>query len=166
MTKSLILHGVPHPDFSKLKTQMSFSWFRVRWMNLEAQPWWFTQSEKAISEPDKNLGLHYPRDYPPRLHSTCRKFSFPKFLQPGKCSRITLAVQFSSVSQSCPTLRPHGLQHARLPYPSPTPRAYSNSSIASVMPSNHLILFCPLLLPPSNFLSIRVFSSESLLHIR
>ena len=34
---------------------------------------------------------------------------------------------FSSVGQLCLTLWPHGLQHARLPCPSPTPRAYSNS---------------------------------------
>ena len=39
-------------------------------------------------------------------------------------------------------------------------------SIESVMPSNHLILCCPLLLPPSIFLSIRVFSIESVLSIR
>ena len=39
-------------------------------------------------------------------------------------------------------------------------------SIESVMPSNHLILCCPLLLLPSIFPSIRVFSSESPLHIR
>ena len=39
-------------------------------------------------------------------------------------------------------------------------------SIESVMPSNHLILCCPLLLPPSIFPSIRVFSSESVLRIR
>ena len=39
-------------------------------------------------------------------------------------------------------------------------------SIASVMPSNHLILCCPLLLPPSIFPSIRVFSNESALCIR
>ena len=39
-------------------------------------------------------------------------------------------------------------------------------SIESVMPSNHLILCCPLLLPPSIFPSIRVFSNESVLHIR
>ena len=36
-------------------------------------------------------------------------------------------IQFSSVTQSCLTLRPHGLQHARLPCPSPTPGACSNS---------------------------------------
>ena len=34
---------------------------------------------------------------------------------------------FSLVAQSCPTLWPHGLQHARLPCPSPTPGACSNS---------------------------------------
>ena len=39
-------------------------------------------------------------------------------------------------------------------------------SIESVMPSNHLILCCPPLLPPSIFPSIRVFSNESVLHIR
>ena len=39
-------------------------------------------------------------------------------------------------------------------------------SIESVMPSNHLILCCPLLLPPSVFPRIRVFSRESVLHIR
>ena len=40
------------------------------------------------------------------------------------------------------------------------------TSIQSVMPSNHLILSCPLLLLPSVFPSIRVFSSESALRIR
>ena len=39
-------------------------------------------------------------------------------------------------------------------------------SIESVMPSNHLILCHPLLLPPSIFPSIRVFSNESVFHIR
>ena len=39
-------------------------------------------------------------------------------------------------------------------------------SIESVMPSNHLILCRPLLLPPSTFPSIRIFSNESALHIR
>ena len=39
-------------------------------------------------------------------------------------------------------------------------------SIELVMPSNHLILCCPLLLPPLIFPSIRVFSNESVLRIR
>ena len=39
-------------------------------------------------------------------------------------------------------------------------------SVESVMPSNHLILCCPLLLRPSIFPSIRVFSNESVLHVR
>ena len=64
------------------------------------------------------------------------------------------------------SLSPDELQQARLPCPSPTPRTYSNMSITLVMPSNLLILCCPLLLPPSIFLSIRVFSNESVLSIR
>ena len=62
------------------------------------------------------------------------------------------------------SLQLQGLQHARPPCPSPTPRACSNSY--PQMPSNHVILCCPLLLPPSIFLKIRVFSSESVPCIR
>ena len=40
---------------------------------------------------------------------------------------MKLRDQFSSVTQSCLTLQPHGLQHARLPCPSPIPGACSNS---------------------------------------
>ena len=46
------------------------------------------------------------------------------------------------------------------------PEPIQTLSIKSVMPSNHLILCCPLLLPPLLFASIRVFSNESVLHIR
>ena len=80
---------------------------------------------------------------------------------------VLASASVSSVAQSCLTLRPYGLQHARLPCPSPTPRACSDScSIESVMPSNHLILCHPFLLLPSIFPRIRVFSNESVLHIR
>ena len=76
------------------------------------------------------------------------------------------SVQFSHWVMSN-FLRPHGLQHARLPCPSPTLRAYSNSCPQSrSMPSNHLILCGPLLLLPLIFPSIRVFSNESVLCIR
>ena len=44
------------------------------------------------------------------------------------CGRwINYITQFNSVAQSCLTLWPNGLQHARLSCPSPTPRVYSNS---------------------------------------
>ena len=62
-------------------------------------------------------------------------------------------------------LWPHELQHTRLPCPSPTPEACSNSCPLSQW-SNHLILCHPLLLPPSIFPSISVFSNESVLWIR
>ena len=58
-------------------------------------------------------------------------------------------VQFSR-SVVSDALRPNGLQHARLPCPSPTPGACSNSnSEESVVPSNRPIP-CPLLLPSTN----------------
>ena len=61
------------------------------------------------------------------------------------------------------SLRPHGLQHASLPCPSVSPQSCSNS--CPLMPSNHLLLCHPLLLP-SIFPSIRVFSNKLALHIR
>jgi len=63
-------------------------------------------------------------------------------------------------------LQPQGLQHSRPPCPSPTPGVYLDSSVESVIPSNYLILCCPLFLPPLIFPSIRVFSNESVLPIR
>ena len=75
--------------------------------------------------------------------------------------------QFSSVAQSCPTLcNPMNLSmQASLSITSSwsLPRLMP---IESVMPSYHLILCCPLLLLPSIFPSIRVFSNKSALCIR
>ena len=59
------------------------------------------------------------------------------------------------------SLKHYGLQHARLRCPSLSPRACSNSC-----PSNHLTFCHPLLLLPSIFPSIRVFSNELALPIR
>ena len=100
----------------------------------------------------------------------------------GRCwlSIYSMYVQYSARCEGCPLLfshqvvsyssRPHGLQHARLLCPSPTSSSNTNllkpMSIESVMPSNHLILCRPLLLLPSIFPSIRVFSNESVLRIR
>ena len=79
--------------------------------------------------------------------------------------------QLSSVQFSAPvvsdSLRPDRLKQARPPCPSPNSQSLLKlRSIELVMPSNHLILFHPLLLLPSIFPSIRVFSNESVLHIR
>ena len=74
-------------------------------------------------------------------------------------------VQFSG-SVVSDSLRPHGLQHARLPCSSSLQSLLRLLSIESVMPSNHLNLCHPLLLLPSVFPSIRVFSNESVLCIR
>ena len=81
-------------------------------------------------------------------------------------NRNTTSVQFnrSVVSDS---LWPHEPQHARPPCPSPTPGVYPNPCPLSwwchpTISSSD----CPLLLPPSIFPSIRVFSNESALCIR
>ena len=75
-------------------------------------------------------------------------------------------VQFSHSVMS-DSLQPHGLQHSRLPCPSPTPRACSNSCPSgqwchSTLSSSVI----PFLLLPSVFPCIRVFSNESVFHIR
>ena len=60
------------------------------------------------------------------------------------------------------SLRPHGLQHTRLPGPSLISRSSLKlTSMESMLPSSHLILCHPLILLSSVFPSIRVFSSES-----
>ena len=76
------------------------------------------------------------------------------------------SVQFSSVSQSCPTLcDPMNSSMLGLPVHHQLPELPQLMSIESVMPSSHLILCHPLLLPPIPP-SIRVFSNESTLHMR
>ena len=68
-----------------------------------------------------------------------------------------------SVTKSCLTLRTQRLQHSWLLCLSLSPGV---CTIESVMPFNHLILCCTLILLTSIFPSIRVFSNESVLCIR
>ena len=63
------------------------------------------------------------------------------------------------------SLQPRKLQHTRLSCPSPSPGVLKLMSIELVMPSNYLIFCHPLLLRPSIFSSIRIFSNESVLRI-
>ena len=79
------------------------------------------------------------------------------------------SVKWLVVSDS---LQPRGLQHARTPCPLPTPGVYQNSCPLNqwchptISFSVTLILCRPLLLPPSIFPSLTVFSNESVLHFR
>ena len=81
---------------------------------------------------------------------------------------MSSSVQFSSVTTSCPIFcSPTTAAHqASLSVHHQLSELAQTHVHESVMPSNHLILCCPLLLLPSIFPSIRVFSSESVLHIR
>ena len=75
--------------------------------------------------------------------------------------------QFTSVTQSCLTLcNPWTIACQASLYITNSQSLLKLMSIESVIPSNHLFLYCPLLLLPSIFPSIRVFSSESVLCIR
>ena len=103
---------------------------------------------------------------PPSLHPFF--LSFSKSLSSSCKSQVNpqkmVLFSCSAVSNS---LRPHGLQHTRLPSPSPSPRACSNSCPSSRWCHPTVAsLYCPLLLLPSIFPKIRVFSNELALHIR
>jgi len=94
-------------------------------------------------------------------HYAWKELSLDGFLE-----RDVIALQFSSVAQSCPTLCD--------PMNCSTPgllsitnsRSSPRLTFESVMPSSHLILCRPLLLLPPIPPSIRVFSNESSLHMR
>ena len=82
-------------------------------------------------------------------------------------SVTSISVQFRSVTQSCPTLcDPKDCSMPGLPVHHHSQSLLKLISIESVMPCNHLILCRPLLLQPSIFPSIRVFSNESTLCMR
>ena len=85
-----------------------------------------------------------------------RLFSIWQYLNPVQLS-------FSVVSHF---LRPHGLRTLGFPLHHQLPDFTQITFIETVTPSNHLILYRPLLLPPSIFPSISVFSNESVLCIR
>ena len=94
----------------------------------------------------------------------CSSFNIPVVCKAwGWTYSYILLCSRSIMSES---LWPHGLQHARLACPSPSSGASGLMSIESVMPSIHLILCLPLLLLPSIFPRIRVFSNVSALCIR
>ena len=77
------------------------------------------------------------------------------------------ALKFSSPTQSCPTLcNPMDCITQGFPVHHQLPVYPNSCPLSWLMSSNHLILCCPLLLLPSIFHKIRVFSNQSALHIR
>ena len=105
----------------------------------------------------KKLRLTETKKYCSGQNSMAREMS---------CYQILSSIQFSSVTQLCPTLSPHGLQHTRPSCPQPTPRVYSHSCPLSWWCDPTVSSCRPLLLPPSIFPSKRVFSNESILCIK
>ena len=101
----------------------------------------------------------------PALTRKWNDVSYDRYIIPYDRFVLFSSIQFSR-SVVSDSLRPHELQCARPSCPSPVRSSLKLTSIESVMPSNHLILCCPLLLLPAIFPSIRVFSNESVLHIR
>ena len=82
--------------------------------------------------------------------------------------RLAGNVQFSSVTQSCPTLcNPMDCSTPGLPAHHQLPELAQTHvhRVSDAIQPSHLILCRPLLLPPSNFPSFRVFSIKSVLHI-
>ena len=104
---------------------------------------------------------------PPQTKKAFEKNLCPPMSGQGKCDKYTY--QLSSV-QSFSGIQlfatPWNAAHQASLFITNSPRLLKLMSIESVMPSNHLFLYCPLLLLASIFPSIRVFSNESVLHIR
>ena len=84
---------------------------------------------------------------------------------PIQCVIKSIVVIIQSISP-VPTLWPHGLQHTRFLTPPLSPGVRSNSCPLSQWCYITILIACSLLLLPSIFPSIRVFSNESFLHIR
>ena len=83
------------------------------------------------------------------------------------CSSLCRVVQFSSVAQLCPTLcDPMDGSTLSLSVHHQLPAFTQLMSIESVMPSKHIILCRPILLPPLICPRIRVFTNESVLQVR
>ena len=106
-----------------------------------------------MSQQKKDINFSTFSSHPPM--ALFSNIFFSTYCMPGTVVILFSSVQFSSVTQSCPTLWPHGLQHIRLPCPSPPPGAYPNSCPSSpwchptisfsVVPfSSHLQSFPPL----------------------
>ena len=88
-----------------------------RWSVVETKSW-----SSSVNMETKSCGIHVVWR---TLALESKGYRFRSW--PLLSSNVTLGKSVSSVTQSCPILWPHGLQHTRLPCPSPTPEACSDS---------------------------------------
>ena len=90
-----------------------------------------------------------------------------KKIEQEESGSLTSNYTISSVAQSCLTLcNPMNRSTPGLPVHHQLPEFTQTHVHELVMPFNHLIFCCPLLLPPAIFPNIRVFSNETVLRIR
>ena len=134
-----------HPLSQERKIIGVLIWGKLEMMQAIFRPCWdiIPQTCKKWKGQCRQIPLPSPAFHPPS--------SWQKLLAKQKqlCSVSThitkLRIEGSWCSAKlCLTLRPHALQHARLPCPSLSPRVYSDSCpLSQVIPSNHLIFCCP-----------------------
>ena len=136
-------------------------------------PLYLSWSWQILGKDTQNIripGLHFPENPLPGAWSRIEEYLLCNSLSDSSEFKNPFPVgQFSSVQSlshvwlfTTPWTTAHQASLSITNSPSPP----KPMSVESVMPSNHLILCCPLLLLPSIFPSIRVFSNESALHIR
>ena len=133
--------------------------------------WGFTYKQ-GISAPGAFIMDTAEASLDSPVHSLCcHPACTEMMLRHGPCAHQGHSPGFRSVQFRCSvvsdSLWPHGLQHCQASLSVTNSRSLLKlMSIELVMPSNHLILCRPLLLLPSIFPSIMVFSDESVLRIR
>ena len=128
---------------------------RFRWLQMNA----------VMQQGEINFSPSIRRDEKNKQNSKDRKVN--SLMHCWKIGNTNLSYQFGSVVQSCPTLC-NSVDEAACRASMSITNSWSLLKLLSielVMPSSHLILCHPLLLLPSIFPSIRVFSNESVLHI-
>ena len=126
--------------------------------------WWFIQPLTPVPSPEVQGGMRVRVSLGLGLESLTPLIVPWSFWWPAP---ILMLSQFSSVAQSCPTFcDPMNCSMPGLPAITNSRSSLKFTSIESVMPSSHLILWHPLLLLPPIPPSIRVFSNESTLRMR
>ena len=141
------------------------SWIFIGRTDVEAETpiLWLPDAKNWLIWKDPNAGKDWRQEEKGTTENEMVGFSATELmLKLSNCTVEMCLLLLLSCSAMSNSLQPRGLQHPRLPRPSPSPGACSNSCHpnSSVMPSNHLILCCPLLLLPSVSPSIRVFSKR------